>query len=164
MLTVPLAPITRAAFAPFGQLLDTPGDRPRVDQVAALRNARAGAQPNMAVTRALPAALPFRVRALERHEFSSQAFLPLDVARYLVLVAPDKDDAPDLTGLRAFAVPGTVGINYLAGTWHHGLTSLDSPGIFALFDWEDGTAGDVDIRPVESPVLVVAAQALSMGQ
>jgi len=155
MLTLRLTPITREAFAPFGQLLDTPGEAPRIDQVAKLHNGRTGAQANMAVTRALPAALPFRVRALERHAFSSQAFLPLDVARYLVLVAPGKDDAPDLAGLRAFVVPGTIGINYTAGSWHHGLTALDRPGIFALFDWEDGTAGDVDIRPVEGAIQIV---------
>jgi len=156
MLRLPLSPITRDAFAPFGQLLDTPGDSPRIDQVARLHNGRPGARPNLAVTRGLPAALPLRVRALERHAHSSQAFLPLAVARYLVLVAPDRGDAPDLEGLRAFAVPGTVGINYTAGTWHHGLAALDSPGIFALFDWEDGGPGDVDIRPVDQAIEVVS--------
>lgn len=156
MLSLPLTPITREAFAPFGQLLDTPGDQSRVDQVARLHNARPGALANMAVTRALPAALPFRVRALERHPFSSQAFIPLDVARYLVLVAPGRDEAPDLSGLCAFAVPGTIGINYTAGTWHHGLTALDAPGIFTLFDFEDGTAGDVEIRPLDVAIQIIA--------
>lgn len=61
---------------------------------------------------------------LERHPHSSRAFLPLAVGRYVVVVAPDRDGAPDETAIHAFRVPGHAGISghagidERAGAWH----------------------------------------------
>ncbi|HWN49036.1 MAG TPA: ureidoglycolate lyase [Xanthobacteraceae bacterium] len=40
------------------------------------------------VMRELVGGLPLEVKLLERHEFSSQTFVPLDVGRWLVVVCP----------------------------------------------------------------------------
>jgi ureidoglycolate lyase len=86
---------------------------------------------------------------LERHEFSSQTFVPIDVARWLVVVAPHAvGGGPDVSALRAFIATGRQGVTYKANTWHHGLTVLDRPGRFAVFMWRDGGKGDEEFVAV----------------
>ncbi len=79
-------PITAAAFAPFGQLLETPGEGARLDRAGALFNGREAATPNLALVRATAARLPLTIELMERHPHSSQAFFPLAGGRYLVMV------------------------------------------------------------------------------
>jgi ureidoglycolate lyase len=135
-------PITAEAFAPFGDLLETPGEGRRLDFAAALGNERATARTNLAVVQALPQPLPLTVALMERHPHSSQAFMPLDIDRFLIAVCPDGGGVPDLSGLRAFIASRTQGINYHAGTWHHPMTALGRPATFAMLIWEDGSDGD----------------------
>ncbi len=147
-------PIEASAFEPYGQVLSDPGAVRRKNYAAQLSNGRPGIDPNLAVVRALPPArLPIEVTKMERHPLSSQAFLPLDCDRYLVLVAlpKDGDGPPDMSTLRPFIVPGTIGINYNAGTWHFPLTSLDRPSTFALFMYMDGGALDEDWHTLSEP-------------
>lgn len=57
----------------------------------------------------------FKVEVMERHEFTSQTFLPLGggADRYLVIVAlPGKDGKPDLKTLRAFTATSAQGFTY----------------------------------------------------
>lgn len=57
----------------------------------------------------------FRVEVLERHEYTSQTFLPLGggAARYLVIVAlPGKEGKPDLKTLRAFTATSAQAFTY----------------------------------------------------
>ncbi|GAA6012194.1 hypothetical protein JCM10207_002755 [Rhodosporidiobolus poonsookiae] len=74
----------------------------------------------------------WEVKVLERHEFSSQAFVPMGgegAGRYLVLVAlAGADGAPDLSTLRAFLASPAQGISYHPNVWHHPLLPVgDSP-------------------------------------
>lgn len=147
--------IQEAAFAPYGQLLFDPGPDNRRDYAAQLSNGRPGIDINLGVVRALPAkTLPMEVTKLERHPLSSQAFLPLDCDRYLVIAAAPqgKDGPPDLSTLRAFIAPGHVGINYNAGIWHGSLTSLDRPSTFALLMYMDGGPRDEDWFTLPEPI------------
>ncbi|GAA6060242.1 hypothetical protein JCM10212_003482 [Sporobolomyces blumeae] len=77
----------------------------------------------------------WQVRVLERHEFSSQSFVPMGgrggggggarAREYLVVVAlPGKDGQPDLSTLRAFVASSAQGITYHANIWHHPLIVL----------------------------------------
>jgi hypothetical protein len=91
---------------------------------------------------------------LERHEFSSQAFVPMGGGggRYLVLVcmpgagesirffelacerteltqlsfASLADGQPDLSTLRAFLATHAQGISYHPNIWHHPIIALDA--------------------------------------
>lgn len=158
METIAVKPLTAEAFAPFGQVLESPGDAARLDGAAALVNSRAHAKINMALVRAKPRALPLVVELMERHRDSSQAFVPLDAARYLVLVCPSTaDDAPDTARLQAFAATARQGINYNAGTWHHPMTALDAPATFAMTIWEDGSDGDCQFFHLDSGLQVTIA-------
>ncbi|GAA5823941.1 hypothetical protein JCM3770_004140 [Rhodotorula araucariae] len=92
--------------------------------------------------------LQWEVKVLERHEFSSQAFMPMGAGqdgRYLVLVAlPGADGQPDLATLRAFMASSVQGISYHPNVWHHPLIALgDAKMDFACVVHETGIA-DVD--------------------
>lgn len=151
-----LDPITAEAFAPFGHLLPRlDPDAPRFDLIDELHNGRASARPRLSVTAVAPRALPLDVAEMERHIHSSQAFVPMDCASYLVVVAPHgADGRPDPAGLRAFRVPGDTGINYRADTWHHPITALERDARFAVLTFVDGTAGDEQFVTLTEPVLV----------
>jgi len=149
-------PLAAEAFTPFGQVIDGLSAPGRVFFNEALGNARPGAKfdLSLALLNPLPQ-LPLEAKILERHEFSSQTFLPLRVARYLVIVAPAAaDGGPDVSGARAFVARGRQGITYRMNTWHHGLTVLDEPAEFAVLMWCDGTKGDEEFRPLEQPFTV----------
>lgn len=150
-------PLTAEAFKPFGAVLEgspAPGRHYLSDTLA---NGRAGAPISLAVTTVAPKdAPPLHVKVLERHEHSSQTFIPLHVSRYLVLATLDAPGGgPDLTRLRAFVARAGQGVTYAMGTWHHPLTVLDGPATFAVLMWRDGTAGDEEFVPVSSPLTVV---------
>lgn len=157
-------PLTAAAFAPFGDVISVDGrlgkdanqgTAQRFDFCAKFATSRPGAKHNLAVFRAQPRALPLKVELVERHPCSSQAFLPLSVSRYLVCVAPNLPDGkPDLQGLKAFVVPGTVGINYHQGTWHHPMVALDRESDFAMLAWEDGSPSDCELHPLDGSLVV----------
>ena len=149
-------PLTAEAFAPFGDVLAPPTKPGRIYFEKGLKNGRAGAWPSLAVTHARPlAALPLRATMLERHEFSSQSFMPLEVSRWLVVVAPyAADGGPDPSRASAFVAGPGQGVTYHMGTWHHGFTALDRPACVAVLMWRDGTSADEEFRRLAAPFAV----------
>ena len=102
---------------------------------------------------------PLTSEMLERHEFSSQTFVPVNVGRWLIVVAPHaKAGGPDLAGLKAFIADGRHGVTYKANTWHHGLTTLDE--VLRVVSRGDASERAVDIprgaapAPSETPIRV----------
>lgn len=145
-------PLSATAFAPFGQVLAGAGEpgRPRFNDF--LENARAGAQVDLSIATLEPTDLPMLARILERHPYSSQTFMPLKAARYLVIVAPDRDDGgPDIERVRCFLAAGSQGITYRRGVWHHGMTVLDDTAEMAILMWCDGGPGDEEFWDLEAP-------------
>jgi ureidoglycolate lyase len=152
-MRVSLQELTPEAFARYGQVMSAPNDGARENFAAKVENDRpAAARANLALIAAAPSAFPLAITSLERHAHSNQAFMPLDVSEYMVVVCSDDGkEKPDLSTLRAFRVSGSTGINYNRGTWHYGMTTIGKPGTFAMLVHEDGTAEDcqfVDIEPV----------------
>jgi ureidoglycolate lyase len=143
-------PLTREAFAPYGDVIDVPTDVGRTYHEEALANLRPHAHPSVSVSlKPDSPERPFKVELLERHEFSSQTFVPIDVARYLVVVAPHAQaGGPDMAAVQAFIATDRQGVTYKANTWHHGLTTLDRPGRFAIFMFRDGGKTDEEFVPV----------------
>jgi ureidoglycolate lyase len=130
----------------------------RQDWAAALTSTRPHAAPNLAIFRCTAQPLPFALQLLERHPHSTQAFLPLACANYLIAVAPclpaTLQAPPDLSQVRAFLCGPGQGINYNAGVWHHPIVALNGPAEFAMLAWEDGTAGDCEEYPLPTPLWV----------
>jgi ureidoglycolate lyase len=136
-----IEPLTRAAFAPFGDVIELEGARQipinlgttmRYHDLAHIDVAEGGGRPLLNVFRGEPRALPFEVRMLERHPLGSQAFVPLTDAPYLIVVAPQGELVPAL--MRAFVSRGWQGVNYAKGVWHHPLIALDRVSDFVVID------------------------------
>jgi ureidoglycolate lyase len=144
-------PLTQEAFAAYGDVIAVPEVAGRTYYEDALGNLRPTAHASLSVSlKAETPERPLKADLLERHEFSSQTFMPLDVGRWLIVVAPHAAaGGPDLAGVKAFIANGKQGVTYRPNTWHHGLTVLDRPGRFAVFMWRDGGKGDEEFVPVQ---------------
>ncbi len=129
-------PLTTAAFAPFGDVLDATGDFRLINAGLCQRHhdraqldfgpdGRAG----ISIFKAEPRALPYSFDLIERHPDGAQAFLPMSEHPFLVIVSAGPDAMP-----RAFLTNGAQGINLHRGTWHGVLTPLYAPGLFAVVD------------------------------
>ena len=138
---LPIEPLTRTAFAEFGDVISIDGARhfpinggttERFHDLATIDVQDAGGRPLVNVFRGQPRALPFELTMMERHPLGSQAFIPLGDFRYLVVVAPAGPF--DEQRMRAFGVGGGVGVNYARGVWHHPLIALDTVGDFLVID------------------------------
>ena len=149
-------PLTAEGFRPFGQVLEAPGAEPlRIERAATLDNRRPGVAPNLAIIRSAAKVPPVEVGLLERHRYSTQAFMPMRVSRYLVMVCPAlADGAPDLSRCEAFVAGPGQGLNYNADQWHAGMTALDAPGEFAMFIWQDDSADDCEFLTLDAPLTV----------
>jgi ureidoglycolate lyase len=155
MIIVP-EPLRADRFAPFGDVLAAPRAPGRNFFADGLANRRAGAKPSLAVAHVPPlAALPLTATRMERHEFSSQCFLPLDVERWLVIVAPKADDGgPDARRARAFLAGPGQGVTYHVDTWHHPLTVLDRAARIAVLIWLDNSTTDEEFVTLAEPFTV----------
>lgn len=140
MSTIRIQPLTPEDFAPFGEILDTAGapdklinqglcgryhDRATLDFTEA---GRAG----ISLFRSELCSLPVTLELMERHPLGSQAFLPMSMDGFLVVVAPDDAGKPG-TPLAFRTAPGQ-GINFHRNTWHGVLTPLSGSGLFAVVD------------------------------
>ncbi len=161
-------PLTVEAFAPFGAVVSAAlragapgrsanmGTAVRFDFCAPVTSTRPEARGNLAVFRSTKKALPFQVTLLERHPCSTQAFLPLACARFLVVVAPTGvDGSPDVDGLLAFACTAGQGISYAVGVWHHPIIALDDDADFAMLAFEDGSPADCVERLLDTPIRII---------
>jgi ureidoglycolate lyase len=154
-------PLTVENFRPFGDVIEiegrdwrsiNEGTAQRFDDLAQVDVLEDGGRPLISIFKALPRSLPLRVRALERHPLSSQAFYPLETRPFLVVVA---EDGPLLTPerVRVFLSSGTQGVNYRRNTWHHSLIALDAPARFLVID-RGGPEENCEEVPVDGVVMV----------
>ncbi|MEQ1612524.1 MAG: ureidoglycolate lyase [Hyphomicrobiaceae bacterium] len=147
--------LTTEAFAPFGQVIETPAGPGRAYFSEALESGRPGARPSLSMAYRAPSPLPLTATTMERHQYSSQSFVATDVSRWLVLVAPHAaTGGPDMSRARAFLPKPGQGITFGADVWHHPLTVFDRPGTFALFMWLDGSKTDEEFFTLPTPMLV----------
>jgi len=143
-------PLTAEAFAPFGDVVEAPAKPGRAYFETSLGNLRPEAQPRMWMLRKMPAAgLPLEIKSLERHQFSSQTFVPIEIGRWLVVVAPHAPNGgPDVKRAQAFLPTTLQGVSYKPNTWHSGLFVFDKPARLAVFMWLDESPADEEIVPV----------------
>jgi ureidoglycolate lyase len=139
-------PLTREAFAPFGNLLDAEGwqnhypiNAGKCERYHALATAEAtgpDAAVIISILRGTPYGFPLRLSMVERHPLGSQAFVPLNGRPFLVVVAADGPNGP--AEPRAFlTVPGQ-GVNYPRNLWHGVLTPIGAPQDFLVVDRTGG--------------------------
>ncbi len=157
---IKVVPLSAAAFAPFGDVLDTSGTPDKMINAglcgrhhdrAALDfgpDGRAG----ISIFNAEPRSLPYELTLLERHPEGSQAFLPMTENPFLVIVAPDENGTPGRP--RAFMTAPHQGINFHRGVWHGVLTPLSAPGLFTVVDRIGKTANLEEVSLAPSYVVV----------
>ncbi len=155
-------------YAPYGQVVETvpssssatmsanQGSAKRINYVGKLSNNRSiAAKPNLCVFKCTPRPLPFDVKLLERHPYSSQTFIPMNAKRRYLVVVAQGGDQPDLGTLAAFVATNTQGINYNMGCWHHPMIALDEETDFACLVWEDGTDADCEVVELDEHYRIV---------
>ena len=141
MSTILIEPLTAAAFAPFGQVIELDGARhypinngmtERFHDLARIELGGVHPRPLLSLFRGQPYALPLTLRLVERHPLGSQAFYPLSANPWLVIVAEDEAGAP--TRIRAFSPAPGQGVNIAMNTWHGVLTPLQVASDFLVVD------------------------------
>ena len=137
--TLRLEPLTKDAFAPFGDVLEVAGDPDKIINQGLCGRYHDLAQidivdgkAGISLFNAEPRGFPIRLDMMERHPEGSQAFLPMSFDAFVVIVAPDDNGAPG--NPRAFLTTPGQGVNYARGTWHGVLTPIHAPGLFAVVD------------------------------
>ena len=139
-------PLTRGAFAVFGEVIDT-GSASGADTMNDARFqrfdalAQADHEPDAAAIFSIArcaraSSLPYEITLLERHPLGSQAFIPLTICEFTIVVAPAAE-RPDLSKLCAFTTNGHQGINYYRGVWHMPLIAFASAQEFLVVDSND---------------------------
>ena len=153
-----IQPISRQAFAPFGDLIDIDdgvknfpinyGYTRRYHDLAAVDVLARGGKPIVSLFRSQPLPSPIAINILERHPLSSQLFMPLGQQPYLVVVAPPGD--LDESAIKVFLAQPGQGVNYHAGTWHHFCLALFAESDFLVID-RDGDGDNCEEVNLQQP-------------
>lgn len=134
-------PLTRAAFAEFGDVIDCDCDThfpinggkcERYHDLARVETAGENARVLISIFKGTPYEFPLRLTMVERHPLGSQAFMPLSSAPFLVVVCPDTPDGPGAP--QAFLTNGEQGVNYPRSRWHGVLTPIGAKQDFLVVD------------------------------
>lgn|SRR5690554_5319916 len=138
---ITIEPLSREAFAPFGQVLTIEGaehfsiNNGMTERFHDLANIEIGGENGrtlISIFRGQPYELPLTLRMVESHPLGSQAFMPLHERPFLVIVAPDEGGKPGTP--RAFLTAPGVGVNLKRNVWHGVLTPLEAEGDFLVVD------------------------------
>lgn len=136
-----IEPLTAAAFAAFGQVIEIEGAHhypinggmtERYHDLARVELGGVHARPLISIFRGKPYDLPLTLKMMERHPLGSQAFYPLSDKPFLVIVANDLSGTPDKP--RAFLTGPGQGVNIAMNTWHGVLTPLEAEADFLVVD------------------------------
>ncbi|GLK89481.1 ureidoglycolate lyase [Pseudomonas turukhanskensis] len=151
MRTLIIEPLTKEAFAPFGDVIETEGSdyfminngsTRRYHKLATVETAQPDDKAIISIFSAEKLAYPLTIRMLERHPQGSQAFIPLLGNPFLIVVAP-LGDAPESELARAFVSNGKQGINYHRGVWHHPVLTIEKRDDFLVVD-RSGSGNNCD--------------------
>jgi len=141
MRSLTTEPLTREAFAPFGQVIEmegahhypiNAGNCERYHDLARVELGGVHARPLISLMHSRHFSLPLELKMVERHPLGSQAFYPLSANPFLVVVAPDESGTPGTP--RAFLTAPGQGVNIAMNTWHGVLTPLEADADFLCVD------------------------------
>jgi ureidoglycolate lyase len=135
-------PMTREAFAPYGEII---GERGDVNLDLDGGAANLGAQ----TVEARPLSFDF----LGRHQRTEQVFVPLGGAKSVIALAPpslENSAVPDIKRMAAFLVDGTCAFKLHRGTWHASAFPLSECASFLVFDREGTLEEDYDLRDLKT--------------
>ncbi|WP_341487867.1 ureidoglycolate lyase [Pararhizobium sp. A13] len=160
MKTIDIRALTREAFAPFGEVLETEGAPSfpinagkcvRYHDLAKIETTGEKARPMISLLRGEPYPLPLELTMVERHPLGTQAFIPLSEHPFLVVVAEETADGPGEP--IAFKTAPGQGVNIGRNVWHGILTPLDGISEFAVVD-RGGEGVNLEEHFYEQPFLI----------
>ena len=167
MRTLIIEPLSKEAFAPFGDVIETEGSEffminngstRRYHKLATVETAQPEDKAIISIFSAEALDMPLTIRMLERHPQGSQAFNPLLGNPFLIVVAP-LGDAPQSELVRAFRSNGRQGINYHRGVWHHPVLSCVAEDDFLIVDREgEGNNCDEHYFTDDTQIVLQATQ------
>ena len=155
-MQITVTPLEAAAFAPFGQVLEHDSCQRQQDFPSAFETDGRAPNASLSLIRVTEAArFPVALERLERHPHSAQTFIPLEGARFLVVVCgSDLAGAPDLSTLRAFETRSGQIVTFGRSVWHKGITALTPDAVFAMTMLKTQNGVDTEFASVE-PALTV---------
>ncbi len=132
-------PITPAAFAPYGEVIETKdhdhilineGLCKRFTDLAAfdIEDGHLG----LSLFQSELRSLPYACTLMERHPKGSQCFIPQGDSSYLVIVARDDGGRPATP--EVFLAAPHQSINIARNVWHGVLAPISGTGLFAVLD------------------------------
>ena len=133
-------PLTKAAFAGFGDVVESDGTAPvtinqgfaqRFNDLATIDVSAQGGETNVSLFVGQPRPHPIAILLMERHPLGSQLFFPLQDRPWLILVCHDPHD---IASYCAFTATGRQGVNYARNVWHHPLLVFDASSRFLIVD------------------------------
>jgi ureidoglycolate lyase len=138
------APLTREAFAQFGEVIQTEGARHfemnggKLERYYDLANidvgVKTGGKPVISIANCMEITeLPLTIPFLERHPHGSQAIFPLFNQCMMIVVAP-AGELISADRIRAFYSNGAQGVNFGAGVWHLPIIALKTAQAFLIVD------------------------------
>lgn len=140
--------LTRENFAVFGDVIEVndntknfsinDGFTQRYHDLAEVDVTQKNGRTLINIFRSTPLQQPVKIKMMERHPLSSQAFIPMGQQPFLVVVAPKGEF--DVTKIEVFLALSNQGVNYHKGTWHHYCLALHQVSDFIVVD--RGGAGD----------------------
>lgn len=152
------APITAAAFAPFGEVIET-GDGPhilinegkcrRYTDLASFDVVDGSVGLSFFQSELRPT--PYACTLLERHPLGSQCFVPMGDSSYFVIVAEDAGGKPG--AISAFIAGPHQAVNIARNTWHGVLAPISGSGLFAVLD-RIGQGQNLEEHGLEEPMLI----------
>lgn len=164
MRTITPEPLTAEAFAPYGNVIEPAGaaeaisinygNTTRFHDLFPVDVADEGGEVCINVFRSYPLPDPITIKIMEYHPLGSQAFIPLGVEPYLVVVAPAGEF--DASKIRVFKAAPGQGVNYCKGTWHHFSLALNSQSDFLVIDRKGGGDNCVEVELPEDQQLTIA--------
>ena len=128
-----VTPLTREAFAPYGDVIEkhgaqaistSGGQAERFHDLARLEAGRTDGRAMVSIFHSRPFPMPLQILLMERHPISSQAFIPVNGGKFIV-IAGEAGLPPSKENFRCFVTNGAQGVNYRPGTWHHPLIALE---------------------------------------
>lgn len=152
--------LTAEAFRAYGDVIDASGNPTALANggaaqvhrdIAEVDLAAGGGRVCVSVVRTAPTALPLRIAVMERHPLGSQAFVPLDGAESLVVVAPA--GSLDPAAIVAFQCSPSQGVNYKRGIWHHPLIALNRVSDFVVID-RQGEGENLELATITAPLVI----------
>jgi ureidoglycolate lyase len=155
-----IQPLTKAAFAPFGEVIEADpatmryinnGTTERFHALAAADVTGEGATVIINLFRGQPRSFPYEVGMMERHPLGSQSFSPISGGPFLVVVSQDEAGRPGRP--QVFLARGDQGVNYRRNVWHHPLMSLGAVSDFLVVD-RDGPGNNLEEFFFETPFLI----------